>query len=149
MSKSLASALFPLGFEKEAEEIDLIGEETLKGAVVDVLDRVMQYARTILPKWVVIEKIPKCFNGQKDLLDNHLLVGVMFASDGNCSHAVSIHGGSVYNANEVVALPLCQEAPDYCTSTAEVKSFFVTFHRGYFLRYKGTKKQKLNRMTLA
>ncbi len=89
MSKSLASALFPLGFEKEAEEIDLIGEETLKGAVVDVLDRVIQYAKTILPKWVVIGRIPKCFIWQKDLLDNHhLLVGVMFASDGNRSHAV-------------------------------------------------------------
>ena len=79
VSKSLASALFALGFEKEAEEIDLLDEETLKGAVVDVLDRVMQYAKTILPKWVVIERIPKCFNWQKDLLDNrHLLVGVMF-----------------------------------------------------------------------
>jgi hypothetical protein len=55
----------------------------------------------------------------------------------------------VYDANEVVALPLCQEALDYCTSTAEVKSFFVKFRRGYFLRYKGTKKQKLDRMTRA
>ncbi len=108
MSKSLASALFPLRFEKEAEDIDLFGEETLKGAVVDVLDRVMQYAKTILPKWVVIERISKCFNWQKDLLDKrHLLVGVMFASDGNCSHAVSIHGEFVYNASEVVGLPLC------------------------------------------
>ncbi len=86
VSISLASALFPLGFEKEAEEIDLFLEETLKGAVVDVLDCVMQYAKTILPKWVVIERIPKCFNWLKDLLDKrHLLVGFMFASDGNCS----------------------------------------------------------------
>jgi hypothetical protein len=54
VSKSLASALFPLGFEKEAEKIDLFGEETLKGAVVDVLDCVMQ--------GVVIERIPKSFN---------------------------------------------------------------------------------------
>ncbi len=69
MSKSLASALYQLGFEKEAEEIDLFGEETLNGAVVDVIDRVMQYAKTILPNWVVIERIPKCFNWQKDLLD--------------------------------------------------------------------------------
>ena len=103
VSKSLASALFPLGFEKEAEEIDLFLEETLKGAVVDVLDCVMQYAKTILPKWVVIERIPKCFNWQKDLLDkSHLLVGVMFASDGNWSHAVSIHGGFVYNAMKLL-----------------------------------------------
>jgi hypothetical protein len=49
VSRSLASALYPLGFKKEAEEIDLFGEEILKGAVVDVLDCVMQHARTILP----------------------------------------------------------------------------------------------------
>ncbi len=61
VSKSLASALFPLGFEKEAEEIVLFGEETLKGAVVYVLDCVMQYARTILPKWVIF-----CQIGRRD-----------------------------------------------------------------------------------
>ena len=55
----------------------------------------------------------------------------------------------MYDANEVVALPLCQDALDYFTSTAEVKSSFVGFRRGYFLRYKGTKKQKVERMTLA
>ena len=77
MSKSLASALYPLGFEKEAEEIDFYGEEVLKGAVVDALDRVMQHARKILPNWVVIERIPTCLDWQKGLLDErHLLVGV-------------------------------------------------------------------------
>ena len=89
----------------------------------------------------MIERIPTCFDWQKDLLDErHLLVGVLLASDGNCLHAVSIHGGFVYNANEVVALPLCQNSLDYCTYTAEGKSSFVGFRRGYFLRYKGTKK---------
>jgi hypothetical protein len=150
VSKSLASALHSLGFEKEAAEIDFFGEEILKGAVVDALDCVMLRARNILPKWIVIERIPKCFDWQKHLLDErHILVGVLLASDGNCSHAVTIHGGFVYDANEMVALPLCQEALDYCTSTAEVKSSFVRFRRGYFLRYKGTKKHKLDLMTLA
>jgi hypothetical protein len=150
VSKSLASALHSLGFEKEAAEIDFYGEEILKGAVVDALDCVMLRARKILPKWIVIERIPKSFDWQKDLLDErHILVGVLYTSDGNCSHAVTIHGGFVYDANEVVALPLCQEALDYCTSTAEVKSSFVRFRRGYFLRYKGTKKHKLDLMTLA
>ena len=122
----------------------------MKGAVVDALDCVMLRARNILPKWIVIERIPKCFDWQKHLLDErHILVGVLLASDGNCSHAVTIHGGFVYDANEMVALPLCQEALDYCTSTAEVKSSFVRFRRGYFLRYKGTKKHKLDLMTLA
>ena len=74
MSKSLASALNPLGFEKEAKEVDCYGEEILKGAVVDALDCVMQQTQKILPRWVVIERIPKCFNWQKDLLDErHLL----------------------------------------------------------------------------
>jgi hypothetical protein len=150
VSKSLASALHSLGFENEAAQIDFYGEEILKGAVVDALDCVMLRAKNILPKWIVIERIPKNFDWQKDLLDErHILVGVLLASDGNCSHAVTIHGGFVYDANEVVALPLCQEALDYCTSIAEVKSSFVRFRRGYFLRYKGTKKHKLDLMTLA
>ena len=90
---------------------------------------------------VVIERIPKCFDWQKDLPDEpHLLVGVLLVSDGNCLHAVSIHGGFVYDANEVVALPLCQDTLDFCTSTAEVKSLFVGFRCGHFLRYKGTKR---------
>ena len=85
VSKSLVSALYPLGFEIEAEEIDFYGKEILKGAVVDALDRVMQHARKILPNWVVIERIPTCFDWQKDLLDErHLLVGVLLALDGNC-----------------------------------------------------------------
>ena len=36
-----------------------------------------------------------------------VFVGVLFASDGNSSHAVTIHGSLIYDANEVVALPLC------------------------------------------
>ena len=88
--------------------------------------------------------IPKCFDWQKHLLDErHISVGVLLASDGNCSHAVTIHGGFVYDANEMVALPLCQEALDYCTSTAEMKSSFVRFRRGYFLGYKGPKSTSL------
>ena len=74
----------------------------MKGAVVDAIDHVMQHARNILPNWVDIERIPTCFDWQKDLLDeHHLLVRVLLASDRNCSHAVSIQGGSVCDANEV------------------------------------------------
>ena len=131
-------------------KIDFYGEEILKGAVVNAVDCIMLRARNIFPKWIVIERIPKCFDWQKDLLDErHILVGVLLASDGNCAHAVSIHGGFVYDANEMVALPLSQEALDYCTSTADVKSSFVCFRCGYFVRYKETKKQKLDQMTLA
>ena len=51
VSKSLASALYPIGFENEAEEIDFYGEEILKHAFVDSLDCVMQHASNILSKW--------------------------------------------------------------------------------------------------
>ena len=54
----------------------------------------------------------------------------------------------MYDANKVVALPLCDEALNYCTSTALVKSAFIEFRRENIFRYEGQKKQKLARMTL-
>jgi hypothetical protein len=54
----------------------------------------------------------------------------------------------VYDANKVHALPLCDEALNYCTSTPLVKSEFVNFRRGYMFRYEGQRKQKLAKMTL-
>ena len=86
----------------------------------------------------------------KELLGNQriVFVGVLFASDGNSSHAVTIHGGLIYDANEVVALPLCREALDYCTSTETHKSTFVEFHRGYLLRYMRKKAKHIRQMTV-
>jgi hypothetical protein len=62
---------------------------------------------------------------------------------------VLVQGGFLYDENEVVALPLCQEVLGFCMFTAEVKSLLVELFRGYFLQYKGTKKQKRDRMMLA
>ena len=73
---------------------------------------------------------------------------VLSASDGSCCHAVAIHGGYLYNANEVIALPLCEEALNYCTYTALVKSEFVRFRPGYIFQYEGQRKEKLAKMTL-
>jgi hypothetical protein len=77
-----------------------------------------------------------------------VFVGVLFASDGNSSHAVTFHGGLIYDENEVVALPLCQEALDYCTSTETQESTFVEFRRGYLLQYMGKKPKYIRQMTL-
>ena len=41
VSKSLASALYSIGFSKEAVEVDLFGEEIMKGAVVNALEKVI------------------------------------------------------------------------------------------------------------
>ena len=148
VSKSLASALYATGFHDEAIKIDAFGEEILKGAVCGALEKVAMHARTVLPSWIVIRSIPKDFDWKQGLDERHLLVGVLEASDGSCCHAITIHGGFIYDGNEKIGLPLCQEALDYCTSTSVVKSKFVKFRRGYILRYEGTKKQKLARMTL-
>jgi hypothetical protein len=54
VSKSLASALYPIGFTKEAVEVDSFGEKIIKGAVVHALNRVIQHARIVLRSWIVI-----------------------------------------------------------------------------------------------
>jgi hypothetical protein len=148
VSKSLASALFAIGFHKEASFIDNFGEEILRGAVVDALENVVKHARSILPSWIVIRRFPLQYDWKDGLDARHLLLGVLAASDGCCCHAVCIHWGSVYDANKVHALPLCDEALNYCTSTPLVKSEFVNFRRGYMFRYEGQRKQKLAKMTL-
>ena len=148
MSKSLASALFSIGFQEEAFAIDTFGEEILKGAVVDALENVVKHARIVLPSWIVIRRLPRRFDWKAGLDACHLLLGVLTASDGCCCHSVCVHGGYVYDANEAFALPLCDEALNYCTSTPLVQSTFVEFRRGYIFRYEGKRKQKLAKMTL-
>jgi hypothetical protein len=61
-SKSLASALYSIGFTKEAFEVDSFGEEIMKGAVVNALNIVIQHARAVLPSWIVIQSINKHFD---------------------------------------------------------------------------------------
>ena len=65
----------------------------------------------------------------QERMKDTILLGVLNESDGNGSHAVTIHGGYVYDANEVVAIPLCKEALDYCCSTTTVKNEFVSFRK--------------------
>jgi hypothetical protein len=71
-----------------------------------------------------------------------ILLGVLNESDGNASHAVAIHGGFVYNANEGVAIPLCKQSLDYCCSSSTVKNELVSFWKAtlFFLREKVKKR---------
>jgi hypothetical protein len=57
-------------------------------------------------------------------------------------------GGFVYDANKLVAIPLCQVALDYCTSTQTEKSSFVNFRRIALLDYKGQWQEKIRKMSL-
>ena len=110
--------------------------------------RVKIEARDALPDWIVISQIDKRFNWRTDLRENELVLGVLFASDNSCSHAVTIHGNFIYDANEPVALPLTDEALDYCTSTENVKTSFICFKFGFRFFYEGTRAGKLSRMKL-
>ena len=150
LSKSLASALHALGFEQEASQIDAYGLSELQGGAVDTFVKVSRFARAVLPPWIVRRcvRAPYNYNWQLHLDQRTILLGVLNASDGNCSHAVTLHGGFIYDANELVSIPLCQEALDYCTSTEMEKSTFVNFCRIHLFHYEGKQRKKVQRMTL-
>jgi hypothetical protein len=153
VSKSLASALHALGFVKVSESINYYGEGQLRGGTVDALRKVGQYAETQLPHWITrkVLKRPQMFDWQQLLgerMKDTILMGVLNESDGNGSHAVTIHGGYVYDANEVVAIPLCKEALDYCCSTTTVKNGFVSFRKATLFYYDGPDVNRKSQMTL-
>ena len=148
VSNLLASALFELGFVEEAAKIAAYGREELARGTVNALKKVMTFASEVLPKWIQPAWKPRIFDFKKELKETEIFVGVLLASDGNSNHAITIHGGFVYDANERVAIPLCQEALDYCTCTPTQNSHFVEFRRGFMLRYVGGKKNRIQAMTL-
>ena len=84
----------------------------------------------------------------QERMKDTILLGVLNESDGNGSHAVTIHGGYVYDANGVVAIPLCKEALDYCCSTTMVKNEFVSFRKVRLFFYEGPDANKKSQMTL-
>ena len=108
VSKSLASALYSLGFQGEAFRIEAYGITNLQGGAVDAFGKVICFAKAILPTWIKTKcvKWPVTFNWKIDLDKRTLLLGVLNASDGNCSHAVTVHGGFIYKANKLIAIPL-------------------------------------------
>ncbi len=127
----MALALYLLGFQEEAFRIEAYGITDLQGGAVDAIGKVIHFAKSVLPTWIKTKcvKQPGTFNWKTNLDEITLLLGVLNASDGNCSHAVSDHGGFIYNANKLIAIPLCQEALDYCTSTQTLKSSLANFRR--------------------
>ena len=75
-------------------------------------------------------------------------MGVLLASDDICSHVVTIHGDFIFDSNERVALRLCNEALDYCTSTEMVQSKFVSFKLGYRFLYEGKRPLRCSKIRL-
>ena len=91
VSKSLASAFYALSWKKESEQIDAFGEEILNGLVMHALEKVVHFARTLFPPWIVITRTKPGFDWKTDLLPNDVFIGVLSASDESCSHAVTLH----------------------------------------------------------
>ncbi len=114
VSKLLASALYALDFHKEASKINAFGMSGLQEGAPDAFSKVSGFAKGVLPSWIVRKLVrrPVDFNWQTDLGDRTILLGVLNASDGNCSHAITVHGGFIYNTNEQVSIPLCQEVKE-------------------------------------
>ena len=54
----------------------------------------------------------------------------------------------MYDANEVIAIPLWKEALDNCCSTETVKNTFLSFRRVTTFQYLGANKRYIHRMTL-
>jgi hypothetical protein len=152
VSKSLASVFYVIGFVDQAVSINHYGERELSGGTVDAIRKVGQYAETLLPKWITrkVLKRPHMLDWQllQEKMKNTIVLGVLNESDGNGSHAVTIHGGYVYDANEEVAIPLCKEALDYCCSTSTVKNKFVSFRKATLFFYEGTDVIKKTQLTL-
>ena len=88
-------------------------KNVLQGTAVNAFDGVNTETAKHLPGWFQPRQLPIQFNWHSDLQQYDILIGVLLASDGSCSHAVSIHGRQfVYDANEasIAALPLCDKA---------------------------------------
>ena len=146
--KALASVLHWLGFCEEAKKINAYGEQTMYGGTLNAMDKIRKYAAaSVLPRWIQVSLMPVGFQWI-NLNERDILLAVLTAADGNQNHAVAIHGGYIYDANEVVAIPLCEESLNYCTSTSEKKSTFKEFRRGIFFSYTGQKKGRMAMMTL-
>jgi hypothetical protein len=107
------------------------GRQALARGFMNALKKVMMtFASEVQPKWIQPAWKPQIFNFKEELKETDIFVGVLLASDGNSNYAVIIHGGFIYNANEWVAIPLCQEALDYIACVPTEKSLFVEFQRG-------------------
>jgi len=145
VSKALASTLYHLGFEESAFKIDEFGLNSLSGGTLNSLELVKDIARKSLPRWIALKRIPKNLQW-KDLPKNQILLAVLLGSDGSNSHCICIHGEWIFDANETVAIPFCQEGLNYCASNAERPCAFIRFWKGFIFFYEGKQVSKIEQM---
>jgi hypothetical protein len=144
---SLASALYYTGISRLK---DLANDLHQKSTKVSGGINSLVWVKKIVQKrasWLECKKVLPIFDWKKDLNENMILVGVIKDSKGSCQHAVSIYRNWVFDSNEEVALPLCQESLDCCTWDGKdgevcVLSQFVKFINGWIFYEKEGKKKK-------
>jgi len=147
--KSFASVLYNLGFYLEAEEILLWGKSEVQDNPCFILEKLRVKADLLLPRWIQSKKIPSNFNCFSDLEEGHILMGVIREKDGNISHGVSIHNNLIYDANEKVAIKLCNDGLDYCTRNKDGReSGFHSFWKGFIFYYAGGKPKRRKRLMM-
>ena len=139
--KSLASVLHYLGWKEEAKKLNAIGEKEGM-STVDGWKRLWHACKDILPRWVEISRMPDNFSWINDLKKDMILCAVLHTSDGHKSHAVTFHGGFIFDSNESIAIPLRHMSLNYCSSNNDRKATFLGFHKGILFQYKGTKSSK-------
>ena len=83
----------------------------------------------------------KLFNLFEENLEHTIAVVVIQASDGQCSHAITVHDGLVFDGNEDFAIPLTQANLDYICSTNEQKATFTGVASGYLFREQGKRNR--------
>ena len=89
------------------------------------------------------------FNWKDDLKDDKVVVGALRASNDSClQETVTTHGYFTFDANEKVALRVCDEALDDYTSTKTVQRKFVALKLGYRFFYGGKRQLRHSKMRL-
>ena len=146
--KAFASVLCHVGFTKEANCVNTEFSMRDKCYTTDDcnLKKIYQCGKRILPKWLQCNhKGFNRFNWKTDLDKYDIFVGVLEGSDGEVNHAIGIFNNWIFDSNENVAIPLCQEGLNYCVSNCETDVEFVKFKRGFFFRDRSDNTKKLKR----
>lgn len=143
---SFASALwsvgiFHLAFEVAAKVCETEGDPFV---LKNLASFVYKY-----PFWLGASKIKNAMHF--DIfgydLSSSLAVVVLMASDGAINHAVTVHDGLIFDANERYAIPLSQANLDLMCSTESRSAAYKCIAYGYLFR--DTRKQEPDGITLS
>jgi hypothetical protein len=138
----VANAFVYLGKTRQGDTMHKFGLEKSTGgntAALNMLGAAREKILSLEPEWRV-----HAFKETKDLRPflqptSSLRVLVLFASDGDTSHAVSVYENWIFDSGLPKALPLCQEALNFCCGDGVMCIGIV---RGYEFKSNHSTKRK-------